>query len=141
MKRRTYRSALALVPGIGLAALGCVSPGGLPNPDGAAAIGPRAAKVYRTEWTVKAGAPRESAAAPSKSAVAATTPPAAPPVVQASATSDIKPAIVPAVATAPAPEPAPALPSPPALSLTIPPPPLPAPPVLPLAIPPVPPGR
>jgi hypothetical protein len=140
MKRRTYRSVLALVPGIGLAALGCVSPGS-PGPDGAAAIGPRAAKVYRTEWTVKAAVPRETAAAPSKSAVAATTPPAAPPVVQASAASDTKSAIVPAMATAPAPEPAPALPPPPALSLTIPPPPLPAPPVLPLAIPPAPPGR
>lgn len=140
MKRRTYRSAIALVPGIGLAALGCVSPG-FPAPDGTAAVGPRAAKVYRTEWTVKAGASPERAAVPSKIAAAATTPPAAPPVVQASATSDTKPAIVPAVATAPAPEPAPALPPPPNLSLTIPPPPLPAPPVLPLAIPPAPPGR
>jgi hypothetical protein len=141
MKRRTYQRAFALVPAVGLAALGCVSPGGFPEPDPAAAIGPRAAKVYRTEWTVKAGAPRERAAKPGQSGVAATTPPAAPPVAQASATSATKSAIVPAVATAPAAEPAPALPPPPSLSLTIPPPPLPAPPVLPLAIPPAPSGR
>jgi hypothetical protein len=141
MNRRIYRSLLLFTPAVGLSALGCFGPGGppgFPSQDGPAAIAPRAAKVYRTEWIVKAANPVKAVA--DKTAVATTAQPAAPPIVQASAIAD-KPAIVQAAAIVPpvvSEERTPTLPPPPALSLTIPPRPLPAPPMLPLAIPPAP---